>query len=197
MIKNIIIDFGNVIYKVDLLAAHKQFFEIAKSTGIIPDFNIINTIIDKYECGKINTAEFRDNIRGLLHWAATDEEFDFVWNSILIEPFEYSEEAIHKLSEKYNLYLLSNTSPLHYEKFSSGMKQVFNRFNKLYFSFEVGYKKPSAQIYKHTLIDAQIIAQETIFLDDIQDNIDKFSLLGVQGIRISENFTLKDFAFSF
>ncbi len=197
MIKNIVIDFGNVIYKVDLLAAHRKYYEIAKSTGVLLDFNILNGIIDKYECGKINTNEFRNNIRNLLRWKASDEEFDLVWNSILIEPFEYSEEAINKLSEKCNLYLLSNTSPLHYERFYNEMKQIFNKFNKLYFSFQVGYKKPSAPIYKHTLRESQIIAQETIFLDDIQENIDKFVLLGVQGIKISDNFTLKDFALSF
>ena len=197
MIKNIIIDFGNVIYKVDLLAAHKKFYEIKKSNGLLLDFNLLNGIIDKYECGKINTIEFRDSIRNLLGWEASDEEFDLVWNSILIEPFEYSEEAINKLAEKYNLFLLSNTSPLHFDRFFPEMKPVFDKFKKLYFSFEIGYKKPSAQIYKHTLFDAQIIAQETMFLDDIQENIDMFALLGVRGLQISEKFTLKDFALSF
>ena len=133
MIKNIIIDFGNVIYKVDLLAAHKKFYEIAKSNGLLLDFNLLNGIIDKYECGKINTIEFRDSIRNLLGWEASDEEFDLVWNSILIEPFEYSEEAINKLAEKYNLFLLSNTSPLHFDRFFPEMKPVFDKFKKLYF----------------------------------------------------------------
>lgn len=197
MIKNLIIDFGNVIYKVDLLAAHRKFYEIAQLSKIQPDFTKINEIIDQYECGKLETFEFRDRIKTLLKWNATDNEFDNVWNSVLVGLFDFAEQSIISLSKKYNLFLLSNTSPLHYEKFKNEVENIFNNFEEIFFSFEIGYKKPHAQIFKYVLSNAKLAPQETLFLDDIQENIDKFSLLGVQGVLISQNFTLKDFTLNF
>ncbi len=197
MIKNLIIDFGNVIYKVDLLAAHRKFYEIAKISCINPNFQKINEIIDLYECGKLKTYEFRDNIKNLLKWNTTDKDFDNVWNSILLGPFEFAEYSIANLAKKYNLFLLSNTSPLHYNKFKYEVDSIFKYFKELFFSFEIGYKKPHAQIFKYAISRSNIIPQETLFLDDIQENIDKFRLLGVQGVLIHEKFTLKDFALNY
>lgn len=197
MIKNIVIDFGNVIYKVDVLAAHRKFFEIAKLNKVESNSQKINQIIDNYECGKITTNEFRENIKRLLDWNVNNDEFDHIWNSILIAPFDYSSDAINVLSRKYDLYLLSNTSKLHFDVFINEVKNIFEKFKKLYFSFEIGYKKPSIDIFKYVLQDANIIPQETVFLDDIQENLDAFSSLGVKGILINEKFNLKDFAMSF
>jgi putative hydrolase of the HAD superfamily len=81
-------------------------------------------------------------------------------------------------SDKYNMYLLSNTNIIHYNRFNNMAKEELGVdgldlfFKKSYYSFQMGMRKPSAEIFQFVLNDAGILPQETLFIDDALPNIE-------------------------
>ena len=51
-------------------------------------------------------------------------------------------------------------------------------FEKAYYSHKVGMRKPNADIFEFVLEDANINAEETLFIDDTKINIDTATRLG-------------------
>jgi putative hydrolase of the HAD superfamily len=74
------------------------------------------------------------------------------------------------LSTKYRLFLLSNTDAIHIETFEQKMEPLFivilQLLWKVYFSFEIGMRKPNSEIYKYVLNEHDLQAKRTLFIDD-------------------------------
>ncbi len=194
MIKSIVLDFGNVIYKISANAAVSKFINL--NNNINPSifqekFGEILNIIHSYESGNLDTRAFRDTICSMLHIKISDDEFDDIWNTILIDLFDYSEESIEKLSNKFDLYLLSNTNEIHYNKFYPKCEVVFSRFKQLFLSYQIKMIKPNEDIYQFVLERANILPDEALFADDLLANISTAKKLGFHTELISDSFTLK------
>ena len=50
----------------------------------------------------------------------------------------------------------------------------------MYFSFEVGMRKPDAEIYLHVLQQNDLSPKRTLFVDDKKENTDAAQALGLQ-----------------
>jgi putative hydrolase of the HAD superfamily len=89
---------------------------------------------------------------------------------------------ILKLKDKYKIALLSNASSSHLRDV---MKQanIYNLFDEVVISSEIGYTKPSNQIFDHLLKCLGIKADEAIFIDDNQSFVDAANNLGITGIK--------------
>lgn len=171
-IKNIIFDFGGVILDIDYNKTSEAFKKIGFTN--FDEFysqKEQTTIFNDLEIGKISEQEFVSKIQGH-HQALSHTEIIYAWNAMLLSlPFERI-ELIKKLSNRYNVYLLSNTNKIHYQAFSRNIQAQYGKdiltpcFKKVYYSHEIGHRKPNQSCFEYVLSDAQLIAQETLFLDD-------------------------------
>jgi len=59
-------------------------------------------------------------------------------------------------------------------------------------SGQVKMIKPDAEIYLHLLNSFNLQAEETVFIDDRQDNIEAAEKLGIKGIRFTSPGQLKE-----
>jgi FMN phosphatase YigB (HAD superfamily) len=198
--KNYIIDFGGVIYEISHLATYQSFMALAKDDSLLRKLELQQVldfqIFIDYEIGKISSAEFRKSIISKFSLICSDEEFDSAWNKTLLGLFDYSAESIKKLKKNGNIFLLSNTNKIHFDYFYGECKEIFEMFDKCYYSFELGLRKPNSDIYDFVLYDLKINPEETIFLDDSQENLSGASMLGISTCKISKNLTLSDFLHS-
>ena len=64
-------------------------------------------------------------------------------------------------------------------------------FDKKIFSYEIGSVKPDKQTFKTVLNRAQIIADETLFVDDHEINIKRAEEVGIHGIVFKNAEQLK------
>ena len=84
---------------------------------------------------------------------------------------------------------MSNTNALHISwvkaqvSFYEDFKSCFNEF---YLSHEIGLRKPNANIYEFVLQENNIIASESLFIDDTKENTDAASKLGIHTWNINE-----------
>lgn len=196
MIKNIILDFGNVIYNVDPKSALHEFSKLSSKPELFAEMNAkdFDLSIDSYERGLISIDEFFHFASEKYKLNCTLDQFKFAWNSILIGRFDYSYDSIKKLASKFNLFLLSNTSELHYNIFEPECREIFAIFDKLYFSHIIGLRKPKPLIYQYLINDSGILPEQTVFADDLIDNLEPFKEIGGNIELISKNFTLKELA---
>jgi putative hydrolase of the HAD superfamily len=93
-------------------------------------------------------------------------------------------ELLQKLSSKYSLFLLSNTDAIHIDTFerengASFYSDFYQCFEKVYFSFEMGMRKPDAEIFNYVLAQHGLVAKHTLFVDDKKENTDAAHALGI------------------
>ena len=182
MTKNIILDFGDVLLNLDKPATAHEMVKYG-FTNITEE---LDTLFKNYEKGTVSTEEFL-TITGNLFPKATEQNLIDAWNAILLDFPEYRLKFLETLavSNKYRLFLLSNTNDLHieFEKQSMGADR-FNRFKNcievFYLSYEMGMRKPDAEIFEFVLTENRLNAEETLFVDDTKENVDAAALLGIQ-----------------
>ena len=85
---------------------------------------------------------------------------------------------------------MSNTNQIHYNAFSEAYRKQINDGNlddlfiKAYYSFELGLRKPSKEIFETVLKNENLNAAETLFIDDSEENIEAAKSVGLQTIHL-------------
>lgn len=181
MIKNIIFDFGDIFINLDKQA---PLIEMSKFglTQMTPE---LDTIFKNYEMGLMKSDDFINVLQSIFS-DASREQIITAWNSIILDFPEERLTFIEQLKKenKYRLFLLSNTNDLHIEKVKISMglerfKRFKNCFEEFYLSQEMKMRKPNSNIYEFVLLENELIANETLFIDDTKENTVSASELGI------------------
>jgi glucose-1-phosphatase len=214
-VKNIVFDLGNVIIDLDIERTWLQLkhwlgddYELALK-NIRPD----DDLFIQYEIGKISEDDFFDTLRKITEGPLSlptqlvgIRQLKEAWNGMLIQIPPHRFEMLTRLKERYNVYLLSNTNKTHVDWVDGYLQTVYGFtiqdfdtrfFHKSYYSHLIHLRKPNENIYEYVLKDANLVASETLFIDDNAQNIEGAKRVGLQtilhpiGDEIVE--TLKDF----
>jgi len=200
-IKNIIFDYGNVIFLLDFQKLRDGW----KSLSIAdPDqffsHGVQEPIFDLFDRGLVSVAEFRDFIRKKIgNMALTDEEIDAAWNSLLLGVDEGTHEVLAALNKKYRTFLLSNINPIHYGYIMDYLKNEFgfesndHLFEKTYYSHLIGIRKPDKAIFEKVLSENDLKPEETLFIDDIAANLEPAKALRINTFMMKAPDTIQDF----
>ncbi|MDA3906483.1 MAG: HAD family phosphatase [Bacteroidales bacterium] len=191
MIKNIIFDFGGVIYDI----SHEKTKDAFEALGInnfeeLYGHAIQTHLFENFEMGLISPSEFRTALRDYLNENILDKSIDDAWNALLIGFKQERLELLLKVKKNYRIFLLSNTNHIHYSKYIAELKmqsryELFtDLFEKLYFSHQLGMRKPDAKIFNFVLQDNLINPEETVFIDDYELNISAARNLGIKGLLL-------------
>ena len=187
-IKNIIFDYGNVIFTIDFKRTQAAF----EALGItnVKDFYAHkghHEIFDQVEKGEITAAEFRDGIRKVSnHPELTDQQIDDTWNSLLIGVPKGNHELLLSLKGKYRTFLLSNINEIHLDYINNYLKKEFNLdgndgfFEKIYYSHLVKKRKPNKEIFEQVLSENNLNPNETLFIDDSPQHLKTATDMGIQ-----------------
>jgi putative hydrolase of the HAD superfamily len=181
-IKNIILDFGDVLINLDKPATAKAMIEYGFQE-ITPS---LDALFKDYEKGLIGSSQFLDEVA--LHFPKANRDYLVkAWNAILLDFPEHRLQFLESLAneKEFQLFLLSNTNDLHIEcvKQQMGMERFDrfkNAFDVFYLSYEMGMRKPDAEIFEFVLDENRLIAEETFFVDDVVENTNAAAQLGIQ-----------------
>ncbi|TCP25820.1 putative hydrolase of the HAD superfamily [Tenacibaculum skagerrakense] len=181
MIKNIIFDFGDVFINLDKEATYRELYRL----GVEEISEKMIQVYYDYEKGLISTNDFVDYFHN--EFAIEKEDLVKAWNAILLdfplERLDFLKELV--ASNKYRLFLLSNTNDLHISWIQKdwGMdlyNEFKNCFEQFYLSHEIQMRKPNTDIYEFVLKKNNLIPSETIFIDDTLENTDAAEKLGIK-----------------
>jgi FMN phosphatase YigB (HAD superfamily) len=180
MIKNIIFDFGDIFINLDKSATYREMDKL----GVSEISNEMIAIYHQYEKGLMTTDDFINFYHD--KFGIKKEDLINAWNAILLdfpkERLDFLKEI--SASKKYRLFLLSNTNDLHIKWVQNSVGEVFfqefkNSFEQFYLSHEINFRKPDSEIYEFVLNENNLIADETLFVDDLKENTDSARKLGI------------------
>ena len=200
-IKNIIFDYGNVIFMIDFLKTQQSFTDLGIEN--VEHFFAHaghNPIFSEFEKGNITASEFRDGIRDIVQKSLlTNEEIDKAWTSLLIGVPPINHEILLKAKSKYRTFLLSNINEIHLDFISMYLQSTFNInsndvfFEKVYYSHLVRMRKPDRNIFEHVLRDSNLDVNETLFIDDSPQHLKTAQEMGFQTHLMTREDSLEKF----
>ncbi len=196
-IKNIIFDLGGIFLNLDFKKTEQAFIDLGiNDFSELFSFSHSEPLFENLEVGKISLQEFYDGFRLLAHLNLSDKEIETAWNAMLLDFPEERLNWLETIKQKYNVFLFSNTNQIHLDRFEEIYFHQFkknnfrNYFIKAYFSNEVGFKKPNKESYLKILEEQNLIATETLFIDDTLKNIVGAQEAGLQTIHLAAPTTV-------
>lgn len=199
-IKNIIFDYGNVIFEIDFKIAQDAFRSLGiKDVETVFAHSGQNPLFDQFDKGLIEASEFRDGVRefsGMKN--STDEEIDRAWNSLLIGVPEGNHDLLLGLKNKYRTFLLSNNNAIHYEWIMDYLKKSYELednssfFEKDYYSHLMGMRKPNKDIFERVIDEQGLVPEETLFIDDSPQHLETAGQLGLKTVLFNTPKELKN-----
>lgn len=180
MINTIIFDFGDIFVNLEKETSINEF----KKLGLDGPNEDLIAMNDLFEKGKITELQF---IEGFQKYIPEADILDIrkAWNSVIGEFPLYRLEFLQMLSSKYRLFLLTNTDAIHISRFEhmagiSFFSDFYQCFEKVYYSFEMGMRKPEPEIFNYILKKHDLSPKRTLFVDDKKENTDAAAALGIQ-----------------
>lgn len=186
MIRNMIFDFGNVLARFEPREMAAQFADSPDEVDLLTDIVFDRVYWDKSDAGTITDEETKGAVCARLpenlHKAAC-AVYD-AWPTLL-PPIEGMTELVKDLKARgYKLYLLSNISNKFADEYHTvpWLAELFAQFDGLVFSAPIGLTKPHREIFEHLLTKFSLNADECVFIDDSQKNIDGCENVGIHGV---------------
>lgn len=188
MIKAIIFDMGGVLVDLDIEDCKKAFKE---RLGYYDIDEIIDACHQKgiygdLEEGILSADDFRSIVLAGSRPDAVAEDVDEAMSHILVGIEPYKAEMLKRLSEKYELYMLSNNNPIcvRYSRkmFEDAGIPLENIFRKCYFSYEMKALKPSETFYRNVVSDIALPAEQMLFIDDSMKNVEGSVAAGLPAV---------------
>ncbi|MGV3706284.1 MAG: HAD family hydrolase [Arcticibacter sp.] len=202
-IKNIIFDYGNVIFLIDFLKTQNSFTDLGiQNVETFFAHAGHHSLFDKFETGSISAAEFRDGIREITSKPQlTDEQIDKAWTSLLIGVPPVNHELLLKAKAQYRTFLLSNINEIHlgfihdYLKREHQVDSNHQFFEKVYYSHLVKIRKPNKEIFELLLKENNLKIEETLFIDDSPQHLKTAKELGLHTHLMTADDSLEKFLY--
>ena len=186
-IKAIIFDVGGVLVKETSKHLYKR---LAEALGI--DYQALYEFRSNYSkrllLGKMRPEEFAS----LAEKKFMVENFLKEWEEAYLQlPINYELlELVKQLRRDYRVSIISNIISIQAK--INYKRGLFNGFNPIVLSCDVGYAKPDKEIYRIALNRLNLNPEACVFIDDREANIQAAKELGISSILFKDKEQLEE-----
>lgn len=198
---NLLFDFGGVIININYQLTVDAMRALSRASSTIA-FNqqSQSELFDHMETGRLTPPEFRAGLRQHYDLEATDEQLDAAWNAMLLDvPAERLAFIAELRAQGHHTALLSNTNQIHIEEINRRLQQQYGLvhgiadcLDRVFYSQQVGLRKPGPEIFAHALREMNWKADETLFIEDSIQHIETAQRLGLHTLFLAPPLTLTD-----
>ena len=181
-IKCVISDLGKVILFFDnfiffqKIAEHCPFSAQDISERVHRHIDLIRS----FDTGEIESEDFYREVVQKLEADVGKKNFFRMYNDVFSLNLPVL-DLLRRLKTNHKLILLSNTDVERFGFIQKEFPEILF-FDEYVLSYEAGYMKPHPEIYMRALNKARIRAEECVFLDDLQENIEGAECVGMNVI---------------
>lgn len=188
MIKNVVFDLGQVLYRFEPMQLVQGYVECEEDRELLAAVLFDRLYWDKLDSGEMENEEAiclaSKRLPERLHAAARRAFCDWIYNMPPIEKMHEVVTRVKKMGKK--VYLLSNVSRYfaeHCREF-----EIFSCFDGLVFSGVERLMKPERAIYERLVSLTGIVPEETLFIDDNENNVKAAADFGIVAYRFDMDF---------
>ncbi|MEY3397807.1 MAG: hypothetical protein RL220_401, partial [Bacteroidota bacterium] len=186
-VRNIIFDFGGVLFEIDYHAPVRAFADLGfGSFAEIYSQAAQNPIFDELETGRISNQNFM-NFLYSLNPGVDHNKVDQAWNSILTRLIPEQVGVVQEMKRRgIRTFLLSNTNAIHVAEFEKmidqemGLENFRSAFDQIYYSNVIGLKKPHEEVFLKLCEWNGLNPAETLFIDDSIQHVEGARKAGLQ-----------------
>lgn len=183
MVKNIIFDFGNVLLNLDEGLTERKLMALLDP---LKSSDLFEMVLYPFERGEISEESFFNRLQRRSVKPLDAALYIEAWNAMLLDFPARRIEMLISLRTNFKVFLLSNTNITHLRQVRRKIErenqlQDFESllFDKAYYSFEMGLRKPEPLIFQSVLDDAGLVAGECLFIDDKLENVAGARSIGI------------------
>ncbi len=183
--KAIIFDLGGVLLHIDSTRAKRNIqSQIPNLEERDIDAFFVSDVKNQYEMGHIDTVTFFRQLRHHLGINTEDSCLIRIWQDMFSENKTLT-RLLPGLRKRYTLAILSNTNEMHIDYIEKNF-DFMKYFDFTFYSFKLGYLKPSPELYMKALDAMKIVPEECLFIDDSRENIETARVMGMAGLLYRE-----------
>ncbi|MBK8956684.1 MAG: HAD family phosphatase [Saprospiraceae bacterium] len=175
MIKNLLFDFGNVLFDLDEARTEEKLMQVLDPAKIS---DLFEKVLHPFERGEISEEAFFNRLQRRSKDLKDGSYYYEAWNAMLLGMPEHRFQWLMNLRKTYRVFLLSNINITHLRAVK---KMIYNQtgiddfeshyFDKVYYSFEIGLRKPELKCFEFVMSHSGILGSETLFIDDKPENV--------------------------
>ena len=197
-IKNIIFDLGGVVMDLDIektkralarLGFDESMFHLHNNGGEENVFLLL-------ERGFIPEEVFFSRLKTIVGKPVSTKQLISAWNAMILGFNPLKIKLLLELKPKFRTFLLSNTNVIHIKRCNEiisgkyNMNSLNDLFEKTYYSYETGLRKPEPDIFELVIRENNLIPSETLFIDDSKEHLETARLLGIKTLLLERNASL-------
>ena len=186
-IKVLLFDLGRVLVDFDHLRSAERIAAFcSKTPRQIYDLFFESDATIAFEAGKITPEDFYLQVKQMLDLKLSYTSFEPIWNDIFFLSAQNRSVfgLVNNLRANYKTAMLSNINILHYEYLKKNFP-IFEVFDKVFLSFQLGLIKPDKEIYNFVIRDLGVSPQEIFYTDDRCALVESAKSLGIRGCVFS------------
>ncbi len=182
----IIFDLGGVILNLDYKKTSAAFIELGL-TNFEEEYSQLEQqkLFDEFETGKISSFHFVNRILDKLPKGRNANQVVHAWNAMILDFPKERMNYLFKLKKEKRIFLLSNTNDLHLELVNRKLKEIYpdkqlsDFFEKIYFSCNIGLRKPNTEVFQLVCKENDLNITKTLFIDDSPQHIEGAKQIGL------------------
>jgi glucose-1-phosphatase len=178
-------DIGNVLLRFSMRRILRRFaWAVGRRPLVVAKYLWQSPLGDLVERGEIGGDQLYALFREELGYEGSFAQFRLLW----CDHFTLDRGAhalLDKVRRRVPTYLLSNTNALHFDFIRE--RYAFPKLVKgAILSHELGLRKPEPGIYRAALKMSGTQARETLFVDDLEANVEGARKLGFVAVRFKD-----------
>lgn len=193
IIKNIIFDIGNVLFKYDPMHIIASLLPNTKKKDLYFNELFQSDLWQKLDRGDLTeTVAIKQLSQKFKLTNQEEAELKLLINEFpdYLIPNQNTIDILIYLSKKYNIYILSNFQSAPFKRLEK-KHDFFNLIKGKVISNDVMMKKPELGIYDYLITKYRLIPSECIFIDDLKENIATAKKILINGIQYESSNQLK------
>lgn len=180
-IEAVIFDSGGVLHQSDTAMAHDLLHELGITAEMLEQ--IMSRQMPLLGSGMVDETEFWRQVSAaynLREVAVEENLLGRAFAKAIVEHLPITELIKNLSAHNIKLAVLSNTIQPHASALTKA--GIYDNFDHVFLSHEVGMLKPNPAIYRHTLNELGVRPEAAVFIDDDRTNINAAKSLGIHSI---------------
>ena len=181
----LLFDIGGIVIDIDFDRAFNTWQQRSRlSLEEIRQAFKFDSHYERHERGEIKTSDYYDHLASVLQIESDHSCIAEGWNSIYVGEIAETVAMVRAVRATVPCYAFTNTNAAHAYVWSQMFPAVVASFDRIFASYEMGFRKPERQAFDHISQAIGVAAESIVFFDDLLENVQGASAANVQAVHV-------------